>query len=277
MLEGFDPRRDPELAAELPEAMATCPPQCRIVVTTDTELGSVLAEVRLAGRLVELDQGDLELDPAEALDLLEQHATWDDGSEATAVVDLCAGWVGALLVAARRRTRYPDDDVAAWLRTRGCEVLLGSWLDACDDATREVLVATAFLDVLHPDLVDAVLPGSQAGVALLTLAREPGPVRPAQTPGHDGRLGYVRHPLLTELLRRLALARPVASEVHLRAAAWYRGQGDLPGELENLFAAGQHREAAERLYAARGGADVHRQGRSGVAVVRGRGAGAAAA
>lgn len=239
----------PGVREELAWALRRCPPQCRLVVVSGTTLGSAVAEARLAGRLIEVDQHDLALDAEQSRDLLLALCPGLDPEEVTAVVALCGGWVGALRLTAQRAARYPGEDVAAWLRTRGAELLLGGWLDELEERARHMLVATAFLDVLHPDLVDAVLPATGAGTVLLTMAREPGPVRPARVPTHQGKIGYERHPLLTELLRHLALAQPPEPQLHLRAATWLRSHGDITGELENLFAAGRTAEAAHRLFA----------------------------
>lgn len=239
----------PAVRDELAAALRSSPPQCRLAVISGTALGSVVAEARLAGRLVEIDQHDLELGPEQSRELLLTLCPGLDSETVTDVVALCGGWVGALRLTGQRAARRPGEDVTAWLRTRGAELLLGGWLDGLDERTRDMLVATAFLTVLHPDLVDAVLPGTGAGIALLTLAREPGPVRPARVPTHQGKIGYERHPLLTELVRHLALAQPPEPQLHLRAAAWLRSHGDITGELENLFAAGRTAEAASRLFA----------------------------
>lgn len=230
-------------------AMSACPPSCRVVVVTDRAPGAAFAEARLAGRLVELDRRDLRLSPEEAEELLRQRAPSLAPAEITPLLPLCDGWLAALLLVARRHTAHRDEDPVAWLRTSGAELLIDPWLDQQDPSVVGIFVRTAFLDVLHPDLLDVVLPDSGAGEALLRAARDAGPIARSDSPGHRGRIGYLRHPLLTERLRELATARPAAPKLHVRAAGWMRRHDDLAGELENLLAAGEHRLAAERLYA----------------------------
>jgi LuxR family maltose regulon positive regulatory protein len=251
VLEDVDAHVHGDLLDDIQRILIDCPRDRRVALTTRTDLGATVADVRLAERLVEIDQPLLAFTEGESLSLLTRLAPELEPAIAGKVAILCDGWAAALKLAIRQAEITPAGDLVSWLRTRGAELLIGPWFDALAPHAQELLLDVAFLDELKPGVVDAVVPGAGAAAELARMARDRGPLWPARTPGGSGTSAYTykRHPLLTELLRRQAVGRPGTTQRHIRAAEWYRRDGDLANELENLFAAGRRAEAAERLFA----------------------------
>ena len=243
-----DPSAHPAVVSELQVLSHDCPESQRIAVTTAGGLGAAFARVRMAGRLVELDAGDLSLTHEESAQLLASLAPELRPNTADEVALLCDGWTGALTAVARHHTSHPDGDTLGWLRSQGAELLMGPWLDDLADEVREMLLDTAILDQLEPGLVDAVTARS-AGHHLPRLAAPGGPIRLAEHPRTEDGTWFDRHPLLTMTLRYTASGRADEQARHRRAADWCHLHADLGGELTHLMAAGDAQRATDRFHA----------------------------
>jgi LuxR family maltose regulon positive regulatory protein len=256
-----DPRACPEVLGALADLVRRCPQDRRIALTTRGDLEQVVSTARHEGRLVVLDQGDLALSLEESLALLDQWASALPTEERREVAGLCDGWLAALEAVREHLAARTDRDALTWLRTHGAERLLGRWLSAQEQNVRDMLLETAILDRLTPDLVDAVTQ-SDVGWTLSTLARPRGAVRVADRRPDRSGVWFERHPLLTSLLRYHAGAGSDAQARHRRAADWFRRHGDLGQELLHLLSAGDADTAVERFHAVEsdlllsGGADV---------------------
>jgi DNA-binding CsgD family transcriptional regulator len=86
-------------------------------------------------------------------------------------------------------------------------MLWGPWWDALPDDARTVLLDSAFVPVLEPALVDAVVRAvPDAASWLARLERDRGPLR--VVPSSHGPVAYRRHPLLTTMVQVYAAGRP---------------------------------------------------------------------
>ncbi len=241
-----DPELHKALLPTLVELATDCPPSRRIAITGPPGLRSAFSRLREAGRIVELDGADLRLEPDEARALLRAGVPDLDSDLVEQVVELCDGWAAALRSAAQRYDAHRTGDLLAWLRTRGAEDALGPWLDRLDAAAYDMLLDTAILDQLQPNLVDAVC--GSGGDALPGLAAPGGPVRLSSRPPTDEGYWFERHPLLTSALRYVGAARPAEALRHRRAADWCLEHGVVPAELEHRLLAGDASGAVDRLH-----------------------------
>jgi ATP/maltotriose-dependent transcriptional regulator MalT len=215
----------------------------RVAVVSSATLGGRLTRARLDGLVADVDQSDLALEPHEARSLLVALAPGLAEDSVADIVDLCDGWAAALVATARWHVARPGADVVAWLRGHGAELLVSPWLDAQGTDVLELLLDTAVLDRLTPQLVDAVV-DRPVGRLLRSLARPNGMVRVAWDRPGDELVWFLRHPLLTAYLRFAAAGRAGEAERHRRAASWFRDHRDLGRELEHRILAGDTEVAA---------------------------------
>lgn len=243
---GLDGSTQGDLLEALAELVRRCPADRRIAVATTDDPRSAFAPLRLEGRVVELDASDLAFVGDEALGLLDGYSPGLPAELAARLVVLCDGWAAALVAAATQWRDRPDHDVVTWLRTYGAEALVGPWLDQQAADVREMLLDTAILEQLTPDLVEAVTLSTTAD-ALPRLARPGGLLRVSDATSESELVWFERHPLLTSLVRYRAGSRSPAQVRHLRAAEWFRARGDLGDELLHLLVAGDSETASARF------------------------------
>lgn len=220
----------------------------RLVVVTRVDPVLPLYRYRLDDSLVELRAADLAFDDDEAADLLAAA-----GVRLTpgAVHDLntrIGGWAAGLRFVARTLSERADPertvaDVVAETTDIG-EYLLGEVLNAQTPEVRRFLLDTCVPDTLTPGLVEELAGHSAMRVTgqLNGLNTFVEPV-----PGLVGCFRY--HPLFRDLLRaQLSYEAPdQRTELHRRAARWFRREGDLPTAVAHLLAVGDWREAAETV------------------------------
>lgn len=246
----LDPVAHADLVPEIIRLIEMCPATHHVAITTTHSVHAVDSVLHLSGRINVIDQADLNLTPDEGRTLVSRLAAGLDDADTDELLRLCDGWVGALVTAVGRRAVSPEGELLPWLRTHGAERLVGPWLEQQSAEVHELLLDTALLDLLTPDLVDAVT-GRTNGGALASLARPRGMVRIHRS--SDAELvWFERHPLLTSLLRFHATGRQGDQERHRRAAQWFAAQRDIGGELIHLLAAGDAVVAAERFHRAEG-------------------------
>lgn len=218
----------------------------RLAITAEQDLRGLLGRQRLDGHLVELDQSALSMTDDEAAALLELRAPSMPDDVRRELLELSDGWAAALVMAADAHESGAVSDPPAWLRSHGAERLLGPWLEALAPVAHEMLLDTAILEQLNPELVEAVAAPGVGGL-LWSLAVPRGFVRLATVGLDDRGPWFERHPLLTGTLRLASGARPGEQERHRRAADWFRVRGILGAELEHRLAAGDADTAADRF------------------------------
>lgn len=194
------------------------------------------------GRLFALDAEALAFDVAEASDLFVGMGCTVPEREVARAVQHSGGWAVALYLAAlelRERPRGTREDVLSIPRrpdhhTRA--YVRSQVLDVLDEETREFLVRTSILDVLEPDLCDAVLGRNDSAARLswlhesLQLDHE---VDRARRRLRINRL--LAETLAEELDQRQAL---LVGSLHRRASDWYVRHGDLDAAVRHAQASG---------------------------------------
>ena len=158
------------------------------------------------------------------------------------------GWpAGLQLAALSLRGR---EDRGAFIRAfAGHDRQIGDYLhEVIEDAprpVREFLVRTSILERMCPPLCDA-LTGAGDGAALLAEAYRSNLFLVAlDEQGH----WYRYHHLFRDLLRRELAHREsgLVADLHARAAAWHRDNGNVEEAIMHAIAAGQVREASELI------------------------------
>ena len=147
------------------------PPRLRFVITTRRDPPWPLHRLRLAGVISEIRASDLAFRPDETTTMLERLGIDLDAVHVGLLVGRTEGWAAGLRLAALELQGVPDpggfigafsgDDhaVAAYLLDEVIDRLAPELLD--------FLVRVSILDVVSPDLADA-LTGDRSGAAMLT-------------------------------------------------------------------------------------------------------------
>ncbi len=200
------------------------PPRLRFVITTRRDPPWPLHRLRLAGVISEIRASDLAFRPDETTTMLERLGIDLDAAHVGLLVERTEGWAAGLRLAALELQGVPDpggfigafsgDDhaVAAYLLDEVIDRLAPELLD--------FLVRVSILDVVSPDLADA-LTGDRSGAAMLTeLAASNLFVHAV---GAGGRW-YRLHRLMADVLRTRISQPRTLRDLHRRAAQWYLGQ-----------------------------------------------------
>jgi LuxR family maltose regulon positive regulatory protein len=258
------------LAADVVASLALLPPGRGTLVVTDAdrtvlrEIGPLLAEVaaghpgvrvalttqhrveppRGAARPLHLTTSSLAFTAVETTALLRRVLGREPPpGTAEAITEAVGGWPALVAMAADTLSHAPDPHARAQAFTAGDEgvveyvaevVLAGLPADQ-----RDLLLATAVLSDLYPDLVDHVL-GRDARRALAALRRTALLVETSEGPR------VLSEPLRTALRTRASWDRTVPLEVvRHRAAEWYAAHGREGDALHHLLAAGDEAAAGE--------------------------------
>lgn len=245
LVDDLDTSRHGELSAQLLDFAEGQPSTCRMVVRTRHGSGLGLAHLVSSGRLVVLGALDLALGDPEARELAGLLAPRLPAEGRDALVDVCDGWVTALVAALRVVGSDPEEDPTAWLLEGGLDPLFDDELDHMGTEEAGLLEATCVLDVLRPDVCDALRDRGDSHLLLgrldasqTMLTRERG--RGATFRVHPLFAGYLR--------RRLQLMGPTAlADAHRRAAEWFIVHGDVERAIGHQLEAGDVTAAMETL------------------------------
>ncbi|XXX74173.1 LuxR C-terminal-related transcriptional regulator [Sorangium sp. So ce134] len=216
-----------------------------IVVTSRSIPPWPCARLRARGQLVEITAEALRFSAGEASALFSKRGLSVSRSTAGKLAERTEGWaVGLALSALLLGRGDPASDLLArfggthrWV----ADYLVEEVLAKEDGRVRDFLLHSAAL----PRLSDALCAAAGLGDAGVRVAELH--ARGLFVSELDGERRWFRyHDLFRELL--LERARSLASErvrdVTLRAAAWFRDQGDPEAAIELWLAAGEHAEAA---------------------------------
>jgi LuxR family maltose regulon positive regulatory protein len=202
-----------------------------------------LARARTDGLLVEIGSTELAFCADETAEVLALHGVPAAPDLVDEVLVVTEGWpVGVYLVALLMSDAETSDDARERLfgpigRGRVLRDYLRSQvLDPLDHRTREFLRATSLLDIVQPELCDAMLGRSDALATLRTLARSVQLVVPLDAADRVFRY----HHLLQDVLRdELSERAPdQVPRLHVAAASWYAERGELDDAIRHAAASG---------------------------------------
>ncbi|MCU0297422.1 MAG: LuxR C-terminal-related transcriptional regulator [Candidatus Nanopelagicales bacterium] len=237
VVDGLCPARHPRLTELLTLLASRLPTSARLAVS---------AHRRLAGmpRAERFEDADLAFGDDEAVELLMGVEPGLDIEQIGLIVEASEGWASALVAGARHARGAGG---AGWLLESGTSVLFGDWFASLEAPHRQLLDATAVLDLLNAGLVEAVTGDPEAADKLLELDADHAYLQAVAAPeGHSGRW-WRRHGLLTTFLKMRLSANSVRQ--HSSAADWFIERADIDSAMHHLIASGRPYEAGELLTA----------------------------
>jgi LuxR family maltose regulon positive regulatory protein len=224
------------------------PPSLQVVLATRSDPPLPLARLRARGEVVELRAADLRFSADEAAGLLNGALGLElERADIQRLQTRTEGWAAGLQLAglSLRGRSHPQEFIAAFAGDdrHVVDYLGAEVLDALPAATRGFMRRTAVLDRLCAPLCDAIT-GEEGSAARLEDIERANLFLFALD---EKRRWYRYHHLFADLLRHdLATAEPeLAAELHRRAAAWLRDDGDVPGAVHHALAGGDEALAAE--------------------------------
>jgi LuxR family maltose regulon positive regulatory protein len=221
------------------------PPALHVVIVSRTDPAIPLAQARASGRVTEVRSADLAFTLEDTEQLLGRTAGRDMPDVARSLQERTEGWAaGVRLAAIAIRSGADPEDLVEGLAagsTSVAEYLLEEVLDRLPDDRREFVRSCSVLDVVEPDICDAISERTDSAEILAGLAADGLFV----TRIDYGRERYRFHPLLGDLLRaEHQLHDPTkAAEAHRRAAEWLIAHDRGVEGVEHLVAAGEHSRA----------------------------------
>jgi LuxR family maltose regulon positive regulatory protein len=214
------------------------PQGSQLVLSGRAEDGLPLARLRAAGRLLELNAGDLALNDDDAKALIAAAGVVVPDGDVSALNERTEGWVVGLYLAAlfveqagsEELSEFHGDDrfVADYLRSEHLSRLRRPEI--------EFLTRTAILDRMSGPLCDAVLERADSARRLQSLEQGNFFVIPLDH-HHDW---YRYHHLVRDMLQSelLRLEPELPAVLHARAAAWCEQNGMPEAAIEHATAAG---------------------------------------
>jgi len=225
------------------------PQSAQLAIASRLDPPLPLARLRAADELVELRPLDLRFRDIDADALLNGSLAL--GLEPGDVQLLCArteGWPAALRLASLSLGDRPDR--SAFVRAFAGHVReIGDYLHevigGLDPARRDFLLRTSILERLCASLCEAVTGRADAGVLLEGAFR----ANLFLVALDDRGVWYRYHHLFRDMLRQeLMRTEPdLLPELHRRAFAWHRSNGDLDDAISHATAARDHTEATELI------------------------------
>ena len=219
----------------------------RLVVSSRTDPLLLLHRYRLAGKLTEVQAGDLAFSVAEAGQLLAQHGCTPSAGSLEALTRRAEGWAAALRLAAMSMAAHPDpDQFVKELITEESALtgyLMEEALNTHPPAVRELLLSTSILENVNAEAACDLAGNEHAGRMLPALAHANAFVQPIG----GGRYRY--HTLFAEVLRlKLRCEDPDRiAALHRRAAQWYKRHGQLTDAVRHATQAGDWPLAASMV------------------------------
>ena len=215
------------------------PPGGCLALGTRSEVPLSIDRLRAEGRLAEFRLDDLRLTRREAGELITLQGAEADDASLDRLLDLTEGWATGLYLALLASAGRP---AAEWLPHLHGDLraiagyLTAEVLERQPAELQEFLLRTSILDQLCAGLCRAVTGNDDAHVQLARLAHEN--LFVVALDDHDQ--WYRCHNLFEELLRaELERQAPGAvPDLHRRASAWYRENGDPERAVRHAIAAG---------------------------------------
>ncbi|MFC1620032.1 LuxR C-terminal-related transcriptional regulator [Candidatus Neomarinimicrobiota bacterium] len=226
------------------------PPEMHLVISTREDPPLPLARLRGRGQLTELRSADLRFTPEEAAEFL----TTAMGLE-LAEADISAlgakteGWIAGLQMAAvsMRGTRDSHNFVQAFTGSNRyiLDYLLDEVLHQQSEQLEHFMLQTSILDQLTEPLCDVVTGQTDSHSILEKMERN----NLFLVPLDSERRWYRYHHLFGELLQRHLdqTDKDLVPELHIRAADWYKQNGQPGKAIEHALAAGNYAHAASLI------------------------------
>ncbi|MFF5446455.1 LuxR C-terminal-related transcriptional regulator [Streptomyces sp. NPDC012888] len=247
VVDGLDRMPGPDVHRDLRFVMEHAGPALRLVLITREDPPLPLHRYRTEGLVHEIREGDLAFTRNEAAQLLggRRRAVDDD------VVDLLLrrteGWAAGLRLCDLAMARSADPTGFARSFTASeqavSDYLLTEVLATQPEPSRELLLRTAVLNLVHPELATALTGRTDSEQVLRDLARCHAFLEPLA-----GTRWYRFHPLFAEVLRAHLRSRQPGLEpwLHRRAARWYAERGRTVEAVAEAAAGGDWAFAAAR-------------------------------
>ena len=225
--------RSPEALAALRHLLDGSPPSLALVLCARADPPVALGRMRLAGRLGEIRNADLEFSVDETAELFAAYGIDLRHDDLHALWHRTQGWVAGLRLAVGALDAAPDRQelVRSATATEAAVAgyLLEEVLDRQDVSTQDFLLRTSVVDRLTPGLAAVLSDDDDARDRLRALERNG--VFISDVSGGET---YRYHALFADLLRATLRRRhpEMVSELHRRAAAWSLAQGQ-PRDAEH--------------------------------------------
>jgi LuxR family maltose regulon positive regulatory protein len=234
---------------QLEHLLAVLPSSARVVLSSRRDPPIRLHQLRLAGEVTEIRDGDLRFTERETRELLAASEIPLSDAGVAALRQRTEGWAAGLRLAVLALSGHPDPeqfvaDFSGTDRAIG-EYLMAEMLEGQPSEVRSMLLRTSLVDRMNAELADLLAgrPGSEQMLLALEEAN-------AFVVSLDAQRTWFRyHHLLADFLR-LELRRTSAEEVpelHRRAARWFADNGDVVEAVRHMLAAGDWPEAARML------------------------------
>ena len=225
------------------------PQNVQLAVASRADPPLPLAGLRADGQVVEVRATELSFNDMEASALLnESLALGLDRAEVALLRARTEGWAAGLQLAALS-LRGQDDKRAFIDAFAGDDRQIGDYLhEVLEDQPlllRRFLLQTSILERLCAPLCGAVTGAADAAARLEQVER----ANLFLVPLDPHRRWYRYHHLFRDLLRHeLTTTQPEhVEELHRRAAAWHRGEGDVEAAIAHATKAGDFQEAGELI------------------------------
>ncbi len=255
--------RDESLLRFLNKLLHRLPP-CVKVAFASREIPLIdLAKLRVAGRLLEVQQGDLSFSASDTRTFLVQvHNLELDEHDLGALISTTEGWPTGLQLAALalRRHRGPPRDLIERFSGRDSDLtdyLMEAVLNGQPESVRNFLLKTSPLSRMSRELCEAASGDPRAGELLTQLSRSNLFVLSLDRQGGWYRYHHLFSDFLRHTLRRTNLS--AYREICANAAAWCESSG-LTTEAIQYALDGEHFDRACDLIAAHSPALAHMHG-----------------
>jgi len=238
----------PDVQAGMSFLLEHLPRQIHLVIASRADPALPLPRLRARGELVEIRAADLRFTPDEAAEYLNQKMGLVlTAEEVSALEGRTEGWIAALQLAAL--SLQGRDDIAGFIASFAgddryiVDYLVEEVLARQPESIRTFLLKTSILSRLTGPLCDAVI-GQDGGKAMLD-ALDRGNLFLVQL--DDRRRWYRYQNLFGDVLQaHLEDELPDrVRELHLRASAWYEGNGERSEAIRHALAAEDFARAAD--------------------------------
>src|SRR4051794_7394749 len=241
--------RSNDALRQLGHVLTVLPSSARAILSSRRDPAIRLHQLRLAGEVAEIRDGDLRFTESETRELLASSEVRLSDAGVAALHQRTEGWAAGLRLAVIALGGHPDPErfVAEFSGTDRAigEYLMAEMLEGRPSEVRSMLLRTSLVDRINGELADLL--AGRPGAEQLLLALEEAN---AFVVSVDAQRTWFRyHHLLADFLR-LELRRTAADEVadlHRRAAGWLADHDDVVEAVRHTLAAGDWPDAARLL------------------------------